>query len=83
MVLELYISLKQKQYGMIKGQIVSGGNKQRTYIPKEYASYPTFTTEYFLLTSIIGAEENRDVTVIDIRNAFIQTRVEEKVHGTH
>ena len=44
MVLELYMLLKQKKYGKIKGQTVAGGNKNRTYIPKEDASYPTIST---------------------------------------
>ena len=34
------------------------------------------STEAVLLSCIIDAEEERDVTVIDIPNAFIQTRVE-------
>jgi hypothetical protein len=55
---------------------VVGGNKQRDYISKEDASSPTVTTESVLLTCIIDAKEERDVTVIDIPNAFIQTRVE-------
>jgi hypothetical protein len=29
-----------------------------------------------LLTSIVDAAENRDVAIVDIPNAFIQTRVE-------
>jgi hypothetical protein len=40
---------------------------------KEDASLPTVTTEAILLSCIIDADEGRDVTVIDIPNAFIQT----------
>jgi hypothetical protein len=54
------------------------GNKQRDYISKEHASSPTVTTEAVLLLCIIDAEEGRDVAVIDIPNAFIQTRVEDE-----
>jgi hypothetical protein len=57
---------------------VAGGNKQRDYISKEDASSPTVATESVLLSCIIDAEEERDVTVIDIPNAFIQTRVEDE-----
>ncbi len=39
---------------------------------------PTIATEAILLSCIIDAEEERDVTVINIPNAFIQTRVEDK-----
>jgi hypothetical protein len=71
-VLELHIFLKEKQDGSLKGRTVAGGNKQRDYISKEDASSPTVTTEAILLSCIINAEEGRDATVIDIRNAFIQ-----------
>jgi hypothetical protein len=35
-------------------------------------------TEAVLLTCIIDAEEGRDVAVVDIPNAFIQTKTEDK-----
>ena len=70
--------LKQKRTGVIKGRTVAGGNKQRDFISKEEASSPTVATESVLLTCIIDAEEGRDVSVIDIPNAFIQTRIEDK-----
>jgi hypothetical protein len=43
---------------------------------KEDASSPTAATESVLLSSIIYAEKYRDVDVVDIPNAFVQTRVE-------
>ena len=55
---------------------MAGGDKQRDYISKEDASSPTVCTEAVLLTCIVDTEEERDVAVIDIPNAFIQTRVE-------
>jgi hypothetical protein len=75
-VLESHMFLKLKRYGNIKGRTVAGGNKQRDYISKEDASSPTFATESVLLSCIIDAEEHRDVAVVDIPNAFVQTRVE-------
>jgi hypothetical protein len=75
-VLESHMFLKEKRDGKIKGRTVAGGNKQRDYISKEDASSPTVATESILLSCIIDAEEERDVAVIDIPNAFIQTRVE-------
>jgi hypothetical protein len=87
-VLELHMFLKEKRDGSLKGRTVAGGNKQRDYISKEDASSPTIATEAVLLSCIIDAEEGRDVTVIDIPNAFIQMRVEDegdmaiiKIHG--
>ena len=41
MVLESHTFLTHKQDGKIEGQTVPGGNKQKTYIPKEVNSYPT------------------------------------------
>ena len=83
MVLEPHKFLKHKRDGKIKVLTVAGGNKQQIYITKEDSSSTTFSTESVILTSIVDAEENRDVTVIDIPNAFIQMRVEEKKHGYH
>jgi hypothetical protein len=37
---------------------------------------PTVATESVLLSCIIDAEEELDVAVVDIPNAFVQTRVE-------
>ncbi len=68
--------LKLKKNGTLKARAVAGGNKQRDYISKEEASSPTITTEAVILTCVVDAEEERDVAVVDIRNAFIQTRIE-------
>ncbi len=59
----------------MKASKVAGGNTQRDYLTKEDASSPTVSTQAVLLTSIVDAHERRDVAVIDIPNAFIQTRV--------
>jgi hypothetical protein len=75
-LLESHMFLKQKRYGKIKGRTVAGGNNQRDYISKEDASLTKVATESVLLSCIIDAEEERDVTVVDIPNAFVQTRVE-------
>jgi hypothetical protein len=72
-VLESHMFLKEKQDGSLKERTVAGGNKQRDYISKEDASLPTIATEAMLLSCITNAKEERDVAVIDIPNAFIQT----------
>ena len=77
-ILESHIIMKQKRTGEIKGRTVAGGNKQRGYIDKEESSSPTVATEAVILTLIIDAEEQRELAVIDIPNAFIQTVVEDK-----
>ncbi len=45
---------------------------------KEDTSSPTVSTEAVMLTCVVDANENRDVTIVDIPNAFIQTVVEDK-----
>ena len=55
--------------------MVDRGNKQRGTIDKEDATSPTAALESVLLTSTIDAAEERYVAVIDIHNAFIQTRI--------
>jgi hypothetical protein len=75
-VLESHMFLKQKRDGKVKGITVARGNKQRDYIFKEDASSPTVATEAVLLSCIIDAEKGCDVAVVDIPNAFVQTRVE-------
>ena len=81
--------LKEKRDRKIKGRTVAGGNKQHDYISKQDASSPTVATESILLLCIIDAKEERDVAIVDIPNAFIQTHVEEerdmaiiKIHGS-
>jgi hypothetical protein len=68
--------LKQKWDRNIKGRTVAGGNKHQDYISKEDASSPTVNTESVLFSCIIDAEEEQDAAVVDIRNALVQTRVE-------
>ena len=65
--------LTQKRDGRIKGRACADGSKQRTFMTKEEAASPTVSMETISLTSVIDAEEGREVAVIDIPNAFIQT----------
>jgi hypothetical protein len=51
---------------------------QSSYISKEDDSSPKVATESVLFSCIIDAEEEWDVAVVDIPNAFVQTRVENK-----
>ena len=78
MLLESHVFLKEKKDRKIKGQNLSGGNKQCTYIPKEGASSTSVSKESIILTSISNSKENRDMVVIDLLNAFIQTRIKDK-----
>ena len=63
---------------MLKARQVAGGNKQRGYIMKEDASSPTVSSEAVMLTWVVDANENREVAIVDIPNAFVQTVVEDE-----
>jgi hypothetical protein len=77
-VLESHMFIVKKRSGDTKAGLVVGGNKQRDYLTKEDSSSPAVATKSVLLKSIVDAVEKRDVAIIDIPNAFIQTRVENK-----
>ena len=68
--------LKENRDSTTKVRTVAGGNKQRYFISKEYSSSPTVETEAVLMSCIIYSEEEGDVAVTDIPNAFIQTQFE-------
>ncbi len=55
-----------------------GGKKQLNYITKEDVSSPTVTAKAVMLTCVIDAQEDRDIRVVDIPIAFVQTVVDEE-----
>jgi len=67
----------KKRDGVTKARIVAGGDQQRGHVTKEESSSPTVSTESVLLTLIVDAHEGREVAVIDIPNAYIQTHVDD------
>ena len=75
-ILESHMIMVQKKDGTVKAREVAGGNKQRDFVSKEDASSPTAATESVLLSCAVDAKERRHTAVVDIPNAFIQTRVE-------
>jgi hypothetical protein len=81
-VMESIMFLTEKRDGAIKARNVTDGRKQRTWMSKEEAASPTVMLESLLLTAIIDAKENRDVCVVDIPHAFVQTP-NEKVNKEH
>jgi len=62
---------------------VAGGNVQRDFISKEDSSSPTASTKSVLLTSVVDASKERDVAIIDVPDAFIQTRVNKEKNRVH
>jgi hypothetical protein len=78
--------LKQKIIGQIKGRGCAGGCDQRLYQNEEDTNSPTVAIESVMLTSIIDAEENRDVETVNMPGAFMQDDMDEivymKIEGT-
>jgi len=72
--------LKRKRCGTVKGRGCADGRKQRAYTNKEEATSPTIATEAVFLTAVIAALEGRDVAVVDVPGAFMQTDLDELVH---
>ena len=71
-----HMFLKEKRDRKIKGRTMYGGTKLREFIPKEDSISLTVATKAVIMSCIIYTEEERDVYVINITNAFIQTRVD-------
>ncbi len=76
-ILQSHMFIGQKRTGETKASMVTGGNTQRGHVTKKEPSSTTVSTETVLLTSIVDAHEGRDVAVVDIPNAFIQTQVDD------
>ena len=76
-ILEAFIFVEQKKDGSDKARLVINGAQQRGHITKDEASSPTAYNESIMLTSVIDAQEGRDVATVDIPNAFVQTVVAE------
>jgi hypothetical protein len=76
-ILQSHMFVVKKRDGVTKARMVAGGNLQRGHVTKEESSSPTVSTESVLLTSIVDAQEGQEVAVIDMPNAFIQTRVQD------
>ena len=74
--LQYLMFLKQKRSGKIKGRGCADGRKQRLYMDKDEVSSPTISTEALLLTCMIDAMKERDVSTVDIPGAFMQSDME-------
>jgi hypothetical protein len=77
-MVEAFIFLTEKRSGEIKARKVLGGNVQRNYISKDEASSPTAYTESVIMTAVIDSKERREVTTVEIPNAFCQTVITDK-----
>ena len=73
------IFLTEKRDGLIKARTCANGSKQREWMTKEDTASPTVSTPAVMLTCVMDAEEQREVAVVDIPNAFVQTDNEGEV----
>ena len=71
--LESLIFLTEKRDGRIKGRTCANGSKQREWMSKEDTSSPTVSLQSVFITCGIEAKEGREVAIVDIPNAFVQT----------
>ena len=71
----------EKRDGRIKGRMVFDGSRTREWLSKEDAASPTASLESIFLTSVIEAQEGRDVMTADVPNAFIQASMPEVKEG--
>lgn len=76
--LQYLMFLKRKRDGRIKGRGCADGRKQRANAVKGEASSPTISTEAVFLILTIAAKEGRDVMVMDIPGAFLQTELKDE-----
>lgn len=65
--------------GQVKGRGCADGRPQRQWTKKEDATSPTVSTESVMITSVIDAAEDREVAVVHIPGAFIQTNMDDEV----
>ena len=68
--------LDNATYGMAKAPTCVNGSKQRLWTDKEDLASPTVLLELVMITSVIDAKEGCEVAIIDIPNAFVQTKME-------
>ena len=52
----------------------ASGSVERAWTAKENVASPTTMTEYILLTTVIDAEEWRDVAMANLPNGFLSGR---------
>ena len=71
--LESLIFLTEKRDGRIKARACANGSKQRKWMSRENTSSPTVSLQSVFITCAIEAHEGRDVAIVDIPNAFVQT----------
>ena len=73
-MLEYIMTIKVMNDGSVKSRGCADGRKERAWIPKEEASFPTPAPDAVLLSCAIDALERQDVATCDIPGMFLQTK---------
>ena len=65
----------------IKSWMVSNGSKQRSYegYEKSNGSSPTARTDSVVMTGVVDAHERRNIAIIDVENAFLQSKNDQRI----
>eukprot|EP00957_Ditylum_brightwellii_P198235 15105217-Ditylum_brightwellii.AAC.1 len=71
--------LKEKQCSTLKGCMCANGRKQCRTKQKEETASPMVVPESIIITSVIGAMENRDGTTTDIPGAYLHAEKDDFV----
>ena len=74
--MESLIFLTEKPNGIIKGRPYANGRIHKDWMNKEELSIPKVALELVIFTTVIHSNE---VAIVDIKNAFIQTKNPKKV----
>ena len=72
------VLLTEKRGGTIKAKSVYNGKDTRDWIWQEDSVGPTVSQESIVITTVIDMKEGRDIIIVDVPNAFIQTLLPEK-----
>ena len=78
-IIDSLLLVEEKRDKTLKGRTVARGDQQKKHLTKEEVHSPTVNTTAVFLTATIEAEEERDVRVYDVPNAFVQSDNDERV----
>ena len=73
--------LTRKWDGHLKGHKCAIGSKQHAYkgYQKSDGTSPTVSTDGVIITSVIDAHEKHDVAIVDIPEAFLNTKNDKEI----
>ena len=77
--MNLLVVIKEKRNGKIKGRVVADGSKQKSNVLREDATSPTIQLESLIISLLIDAKENRDVTVSDVVGVYLLAKMKDHV----